>query len=286
MTMLFETVGHLLYGVAYMVIAYAFIYGNTLAMNRYSLSRGLDVIDAIEEQSNLAVALRRSGLILGLMIGMYGVIAGPSYGFITDLMLVAGYGALVSALFLGARIFNDFVILGHMSNTDEVKNGNVAVGWIEAGGFVATGIIAMSSMMGEGGGWTTALGFFAIGQILLLLVTVLYEVITPWSVREEVRKGNPAAGLKVGGLLVAVAVAIHGAIAIDFISWPFNLSVLVIEGSVAVILMMAISLGVDRIFLKRTDIQTEIVRDQNVAAITMIVALQIAGALCISAAVV
>lgn len=286
MEMIFDMVIHLSRGVAYMAIAYAFMYGNALAMNKYSLTRGLDVISAIEEDSNLAVALRRSGLILGLMISMYGVIVGPSVGFMMDLILIAGYGALVSVLFLGVRFFNDFVILGHISNTEEVKNGNVAVGWVEAGGYVATGIILMSSMMGQGGDWTTALGFCLFGQILLLAVVVLYEIITPWSVREEIRKGNPAAGLKLGGLMVALAVAIHGAIAIDFISWSVNLTILMVEGTVAIILMMVIALVVDRIFLKRTDIETEIVRDKNVAAITMIVALQIAGALCISAAVV
>lgn len=273
-------------GVAYMVVAYTFIYGNKLAADFWAKGKGFDVDYAIEEESNLAAALRRGGLYLGLMIGMYGVISGPSDGLVADMAAIILYGAIVSVFFLGARIFNDFVLLGHMSNTSEVKNGNVAVGWVEAGGFVATGIIAMSSMMGEGGGWYTAVGFFIVGQLLLLLVSVVYEVVTPWSVRDEISKGNPAAGLKLGGLMVAIAVAIHGAIATDFVSWQYNLSILAVEGVIAVVLMMIISYTVDRLFLPNTTIETEIVRDKNVAAISKVVALQIAAALCISAAVI
>ena len=273
-------------GLVLMAIGMGFMYVNTKIGNMMANLHLLDIDDAIEEQGNIAVALRRAGLLLGVAIGMYGVISGPSTGFLNDVIAVALYGAIVSVMFLGARFFNDLIILGHVKNTDAIKDGNQAVGWVECGGFVATGIIAMSSMMGQGGGFTTAIGFFVIGQMLLLCITLLYELVTPWSVRDELAKGNAAAGLRIAGLMVAVAVAVHGAIAADFVSWSVNLTTLAIEGSLAICIMMGLSYFIDRVFLSGTNIEHEIVHDKNIAAIVVVSALQIAGALFISASVV
>lgn len=273
-------------GASFLLIAYLLLYLNKVASDWYAKSKGLDNDHAIEEDSNLAVGLRKSGLYLGIMLGMYGVISGPSAGYWQDVFDVATYGLVVSIFFVFARGFNDFVVLGHVSNTAEVKRGNLAVGLVEFGAFIATGIIAMSSMIGEGGGYLGAILFFVAGQIVLLLVTLVYEWVTPWSVKDEIKKGNAAAGLRLGGLMVAVAVAIHGAIAVDFVSWDYNLRVLAVNGIIAVIFMLLISVVIDRFFFRGTNIETEIVRDRNVAAIGVVTALQIAGAFAISAAVI
>jgi uncharacterized membrane protein YjfL (UPF0719 family) len=273
-------------GACFILVAYVLLYFNKSVSDIYARTKGLDNDHAIEEGSNLAVALRKSGLYLGIMLGMYGVISGPSQGLMKDIIDVSVYGLIVSVFFVIARGFNDFVVLGYVDNTKEVKNGNVAVGLVEFCAFIATGIIAMSSMSGQGGNYLTAIGFFVIGQLVLLCVTLFYEWFTPWSVKNEIMDGNVAAGLRLGGLMVAIAISLHGAIAIDFESWGKNLTVLAIDGALAVLFMSLISLSLDRFFFKGTDVGTEIVRDQNVAAIAVVTALQIAGALAISAAVV
>lgn len=273
-------------GAAFMLIMYTFIYGNKRWCDFWAKRRGLCVDHAIEEDSNLAAALQRAGLYAGLAIGMYGVISGPSAGFVEDVLSILGYGALVSMFFLGARLFNHNVVLRYVDNTTELKRNNVAVGWVECGSYIATGIMAMSSMMGEGGNFLSSIMFFISGQLLLLLIAFLYERTTSWNVREEIAKGNAAAGLLFAGLNVAVAVALHGAIATDFVSWQYNLPFLASEGILAVVFMMILSKFVDLLFLPGTDIKTEVVRDQNVAAITVVVAMKVAGALAISAAVI
>jgi uncharacterized membrane protein YjfL (UPF0719 family) len=284
---MFETiVQQVLYGATYLLIAYALLYLNKVGSDWYAKSKGLDNDHAIEEESNLAVALRKSGLYLGIMLGMYGVISGPSAGYFKDVFDIITYGVIVSIFFGFARTFNDFVVLGRMGNTEQVKRGNIAVGLVEFGAFIATGIIAMSTMIGEGGGYIGAILFFIFGQIVLLLVTVIYEWVTPWHVKAEIKNGNAAAGLRLGGLMVAVAIAISGAVATDFVSWDYNLMVLGVNGVLAVFFMVLISFGIDRFFFGGTDIQTEIVRDKNIAAIGVVTALQIAGGFAISAAIV
>lgn len=286
MEQLSQVIKPALFGACYVAVVYLLLYANKVLSDWYAHTKGYDADNAIEEESNLAVALRRAGLYLGIMLGMYGVISGPSRGLLLDLWDIASYGAIVSVFFVFARGFNDLVVLGSMSNTDEVKNGNVAVGLVECGALIATGVVAMASMQGQGGSYMTAIAFFIIGQLALLAVTVVYEWVTPWSVSDEIKAGNPAAGLKLGSLMVAVAIATSGAVAVDFTSWGENLTILVVDGGMAVFFMMVLSYVIDRFFLPGTNIETEIVRDRNVAALTVVAALQIAGAFVIAAAVV
>jgi uncharacterized membrane protein YjfL (UPF0719 family) len=269
-----------------MSIMFALIFCNKKWCDYWATTRGLKTDYAIEEESNQAVALSRGGLYLGLGVAMFGVISGPSQGFVNDMLAISGYGALVSLFFLCARTFSSTVVLRFVKNTEELKRGNIAVGWIEAGSYVATGIIAMSSMMGQGGNALTATAFFIIGQLLLLAASFLYEVTTKWSVKDEVTGGNPAEGLLFAGIVVAMAIALHGAIATDFIGWSYNLTFFIIEGLLALAFMVILSRFVDWVFLPGTDIETEVVRDKNVAAICVVVAVKLAGALAISAAVI
>lgn len=273
-------------GAVFIGIMYALIYLNKLWCDWRMRADDLDVDHAIVEESNLAAALSRGGLYLGISIGMYGVISGPSTGFLNDVLAVAGYGALVSLFFFGARLFSSTVVLRYVKNVKELKKGNCAVGFVEGGSFLATGIMAMSSMMGTGGNAFTAIGFFVIGQALLLVASFIYEVTTKWSVQKEISEGNAAAGLLFAGIAVAMAVALHGVIASDFVSWTYNLTFLLIEGCVALAFMLVLSLVVDWLFLPKTSIETEIARDKNVAAVTVVVAMKIAGALAISAAII
>ena len=272
-------------GACYMLIGYLYTYINKKTSDWFARQKGYDIDHAIEEDSNLAVALRRVGLYLGTGIGMFGVVSGPSVNFGTDLISIVTYGAFISVLFIAARVFNDAVILSSIDNTKQVHNRNVAVGLVECGGYLATGIIAMASVTGSGGGLHTALAFFLLGQLLLLAVTLVYELVTSWSMKDEIAAGNPAAGLLLGGTMVAVAVAIHGAVAIDFSGWVYNLTILAIEGGLAIVFMLIVASLADRFFLPNTDLKTEVVRDQNVAAVSIVVAMKLFGALMITAAI-
>ncbi len=274
-----------LVGVVHIIIALGFIWLNKLGSDLFAKASGYDPNHLIEEESNLAVALRRSGLYLGIALGMSGVLIGPSKGLMLDIMAQLKYGAMVSLLFVGARIFNDLVILRSMGNTKEIKEGNVAVGLVEFGAYVATGLIAMASMIGESGGPLTALAFFVIGQLILWLVVVAYESWTPWNVIEEVKKGNPACGLLIGSLMIAVSIALFNAVSMEFRDWTTTFLSFSVHAVAAVAIMLVLSVSVDRIFFTGTNIETEVVRDQNVAAILVVTSIKIVGALMICFAI-
>lgn len=241
----------------------------------------------IEEHANLAVGLRRTGLYLAVAIGMYGSISsGNSYGFWQDAWTLAIDGMLIVVFTMVSRLLSDWVIIHNIDNTKAVKEGNLAVGLVEAGGYIATGLIMYGSVSGQGGSWWSSIVWFVLGQIAILILAFLYEWVAPYKVVKNIREGNAAAGLMLGGMMVAMGFILKGAISGPSIGWIPDLQAFGISliNSIALLLVIFHQF-VDRIFLPGTTIRTEIERDKNISAISVVVAVKIAMALFISAIV-
>lgn len=227
----------------------------------------------IEENSNIAVGLRRFGLYLGLAIGMSAALIGETQGFLKDLEALAIDGALVLVMMMIARFFNDAIILRGINNDDEAQAGNPAVGLIEAGSYIATGLIMFGAFSGGGGtllqGYLSAVLFAGLGQISLLIFFEVYELITPFNVREEVKKANPAAGLAVGCMLVALGLILRASIAGDFQGWLVDIKSFALSTGYGIVLLLFFRKIIDWLFLPHTTLQVEIERDRNVAAVAV-----------------
>ncbi|MFQ5796081.1 MAG: DUF350 domain-containing protein [Candidatus Bipolaricaulia bacterium] len=241
---------------------------------------------AIEEESNLAVGLRRGALYLAIPLGMFGAISGPSAGFAQDVQDFSVDGAVLTVFLLIATWINDKIIVTGIDNTEAIREGNTAVGLVEAGALIATGFIAQGSFSGEGGGVLNAFVFFLLGQIALVVLVLLYEWLTPFRAIEEIRNGNHAAGLMVGGMMVALGIILSFSIAGDFTSWQADLATFGYSALKGIVVLLVAQWFIDLIFLPHTDLQTEIERDRNAAAIAVTVGLQIALALLIAGAIV
>jgi uncharacterized membrane protein YjfL (UPF0719 family) len=241
----------------------------------------------IEENSNLAVGLDRAGLYLGIAIGMYGsVSSGVSHSFLQDSQALAVDGVMIVVFTLISRFLTNRVIIANIANQTALKQGNVAVGLVEASGYIATGLIMYGSVTGEGGAWWSIIVWFALGQLALLILVYLYEWMTPYKVVDNIKKGNVAAGLMLGGIMVAMGFILKGAISGPSLGWVMDLEAFAISLVNSIVLLLVIFHQlVDRIFLPGTTIKTEIERDQNSAAIAVVVSVKVAMALFISAIV-
>ena len=61
---------------------------------------------------------------------------------------------------------NDKIILHNFKNVKElVDDKNVGAGAVQAGSYIASGLIIAGSIHGEGGGLLTAIAFFVLGQV-------------------------------------------------------------------------------------------------------------------------
>ncbi len=252
----------------------------------------LTVDHQIEEESNLAVALRKCGLGVGFGLGLAGVVSGGVAHFSDgweavrdNTVEILGYCAILLVFFFIAQFLAERVVLGHLNNSRELLQGNLAVGFVEFGILTATGLIAYGSFHGEGGGWQTSLAFFAMGQVALTAFAFVYEWLTPFDCFREIRDGNTAAGLILGGTLMSLGIVLGFSVSGPFTGWKEGLAGFAVSGAVGMVLLIMFQRLVDRAFLPNTTLGIEVERDRNVAASSVTVCAQVALAIMIGSLV-
>ncbi len=273
-------------GVVFIIIAFFYIWLAKWISDKRAKSQQINANLAISEENNLALAMRRAGLYLAITLGMFGAIIGPSQGLLTDIKILLIDGALITLFIFISQQINDKIILPGVKNIHALKEQNLAVGFTEFGSYIATGIIAMACFTGEGGGFVSSIVFFIIGQLLLVLSTQVYEKSTSWNVKDNICNANTSAGLMLGGIMIAISIAIYGSISGDFNNWQSDLVNFSVSATIAISLLIIASKLIDTLFLIGTNVTTEIERDKNSAAIVIVVAIKIAAALMINAAVI
>ena len=223
----------------------------------------------VEENSNLAVGIRRFGLYIAVAIAMVGAISGSSQGFVNDIKALLIDGIFVVVLLMVAQWVNDALILRSIKNDDEVLKGNSAVGLAEAGSYVATGFILNGAFSGAGGGIGSAILFVVLGQVALVIFSLLYEVFTKFNVKKEISEGNASAGLALGGMIAALGIILRASIAGDFTGWINDIISFAVSIGFGIVLLLVFRKIIDKLFLPHTTIAVEIERDKNVAAIVL-----------------
>lgn len=145
---------------------------------------------------------------------------------------------IISILFAVAALYLGFSILGNITREydeeKELSNGNAAVGIIVAAVFISVAIIVQSGVIGltvsvnkaliagvfsfEG---LTVIGIAAMQLILgiilavlaiFLALNILDRLTESLNEFEEIRKGNIAVAIKMGGVILAVAMIIQSGV--------------------------------------------------------------------------
>ncbi len=163
------------------------------------------------------------------------------------------------------------------------------MGIVEACMYIATGFILRGSLLGEGGTFVqsllSVLVFFVLGQMVLLLFGLVYQLITPFDVREEVKKNNPAAALGLGGVLIALSIILMSAIAGPFTGWARDIGNFCAYALGGMILLILFRSFMDKIVLPTTRLAVEVQEDQNAAALLVVESTLIALAILIGTAI-
>ena len=225
------------------------------------------ISDELTQEDNLAVAVTMCGYYIGPAAIFVGALLGPSQGFTSDLVMVGGY-SILGLIFLNlSRFINDKVILKEFCNIEQLtKEHNVAVGAVQFGTYLATGLIAAGAVTGTGGGIDTAVVFFVLGQLSLLLFVRIYDFFTAYSVHEELGKKNLAAGAALGGNLVALSIIVLNGVAGSFVSWTENIIYLAIVNVVAFVFLLVVRFLMDKLIIPRDALSREIIEDRNLGA--------------------
>lgn len=250
-------------------------------------TKEIDDLQHIED-GNMAVGIRRFGLLVMFGFGFCGSLSGSGTGFGHNILALLVDGVLILIFAFACRHVNDVIMMGHIDNDEHCKNGNVAVGVVEAANYMATGLILWGVFAGEGGniiqGALSSLIWFVIGQATLLVVGWIVEVFfTKFNLRNEIKAGNVAAGVFLAGVLVPLGIIIRANLMGPSKGLLFDVLLFAAYMVFSLLLMVLFSIGFDHKLLPNTTIKEVVEKDRNVAGITVGAAVNVLVALVIAA---
>jgi len=236
-------------------------------------------------KQTMALSFRQGGLFLGSAFALYGVLHGYSRGYLEDLQLIAFYGVFSTlGIFLSLYI-NNKLILPRMNNGLEISKNNIAVGITEFGTALGTGLIMMGAMTGDGS-FLTALVFFLLGQLMLVVISYVYELVTPYNVVDSIKNNNVSAGIMLGGVQIAMGVLLSHSVTGDFVNWGHDLTAFAISAVSGVILIaLLFNKFIDKIFLPKIKVNEEVVEGTHEADIILAAIVKISLALLVSSVI-
>ncbi len=226
-----------------------------------ALHRSFVLRTELVEKDNLAVALAVSGYYLGLVIVLGGVVSGPaSFSVVDDVIGLVIYGLLGIVLLNLSAWVNDTVVFSKFDNEREiVEDRNTGMGAVEAGNYVAVGLITAGAMSGEGG-LVPGLVYWLAGLAALVVAGLLYDKITSYDLHDEIEKDNAAVGVAFAGVLIGFGNIIRLAGDGDFVSWNESLSEFGYYTVVGLILLPLVRLFADKVLLPGASLTDELVK--------------------------
>jgi uncharacterized membrane protein YjfL (UPF0719 family) len=220
---------------------------------------------AIRQEQNPAVALRRFGLFFGLGIAMAGVISTGISKLSLLTYLLDGGAAIV--LFFVAHYVNEYLLVPGVDNNDLIKQGNIPTGLVEAGSFLATGILLNGAFAGEEGSLTTAVVFFLLGQAFLVVSVKIHQKVYRFQVAECLKQQNLSAGVTIAGLLVSYSFILRATITGSFTGWAESLGYFIISALTGIVALFVFERLAGLVFLRGIRLADEIGRANTASAI-------------------
>ncbi len=215
------------------------------------------------ERDNVALAVAVVGYYLGLVFALGGMLEGPSSGWLQDLIDIGLYGLLAIVLLNVSAFLNDKLIMSRFDNTKEIiDDRNAGTGAIEAGNHVANGLILGGALSGEGD-LVTAVAFWALGQVVLVVAALVYNLVTKFDLHAEVERDNVAVGVGFAGALVAMGYIVRLGVYGDFVSWSENLTELAQWSVVGLLLLPVVRFLTDKILVPGVNLNDELVGQEN-----------------------
>ena len=231
--------------------------------------------EEVVKKGNLAIALSLSGYFLGVILVFVGAVYQPfsiivsdglgfnrEFGF--DVLRVFVYSLAGIVLLNLIKLLTEHLVLYKISVRNElVENQNVGAGAVEFGMSIAIGLLIAGAISGSSGGPDTALAFFGMGLVILLLFTLFYELTTPFSIHDEIEKNNQAVGIALAGNLIAIGLVLFKAVFGDFLGWGEGIAQLLTFAVIGFVLLYVLRLIIDLVLLPTTKVAYELVTGQN-----------------------
>ena len=112
-------------------------------------------------------------------------------------------------------------------------------------------------------GILSALSFWAIGQVLLIITAKVYNMIISFDVHDYIEKDNVAVGIGFAGALIALGNIIQFGIADDFESWDITALRLGSEVLIGLLMLPIVRFLADKILLPGRNLTDELINQEK-----------------------
>ncbi|WKN40487.1 DUF350 domain-containing protein [Tunicatimonas pelagia] len=226
--------------------------------------RNIRVQAELVEKDNFAFAVSHVGYFIGLLLAIVGAVMGPSAGLFDDIINISAYGLLAILLLNLSILINDKIILRRFSVYQEIiEDRNAGTGVIEGANAIGTGLIIMGAVSGQGGGFLTAVVFWVVGQVLLIITAYLYSALIPFDVHDQIERDNVAVGLGFAGALISIANLIRYGLMTDFFSWQESLTDVGIDVLIGLAFLPIVRWLTDKILLPGRSLTDELINQEK-----------------------
>ena len=259
-----QTIDNLLVSLIYLVLGFALFYIGKLVFQL--VNKGVDVNHELVEKDNLAFALTNVGYYIGLLLAIGAAMSNEHFGthIWKNLLDVSIMGGLAIILLNISAIVNDKFILRKFSVRKEIiEDQNSGTGIIEAANYIATGLILNGVLRDNSEAYYEVVILFVIAQIAMVLVSLVYNAITPYDVHEHIEKDNVAVGIGFAGAMIAIANLIAYGVSLESNTWIEVGEILILETGVGLLILPAVRLITDKILLPGQNLTDEIINQEH-----------------------
>jgi uncharacterized membrane protein YjfL (UPF0719 family) len=281
---MFESFSNSLY-VALGAVADALVLLAVIFIGRayYRITTKVKLEDEIVVRDNPAMGVALAGFLIGLAIAASGglLVAGTP---LEKALMIGGVGLVSMILMRISLVINDKFILSKFSNIEEiVRDKNLGVGFVEAGGCIATGLMINGVMSGKADNIQDKLLYGAIywtiGQIALIIGAFIFRPHAGFDFDFELEENNnAAAGLSFAGFIIGIGMIVRASLNGVSTALVPEVATIAVFAFIGFVLLAFGKIAMDKVVLPTAKMNLEINRDKNMGA----GALSAAGYVCIA----
>lgn len=229
------------------------------------LHQGTNVDAEMVDKDNLAFAVSHVGYFVGLLLAVCGAMAGDKHdSLIHDLGITFAFGIAAIILLNISIIIHDRLIFGRLElKKNIIERENIAVGIVESANSITNGLVIYGVLAVEGDHVFIALSYWAIAQVLLIGMAMVYHRIMPYEVFDKIYAGNAAVAVAMAGFLIGMTNIIRFAIETEHTDWMDSLVAIGIQLLVALIAFPIFRWLTDKLLLPKRSITDELINQEK-----------------------
>jgi uncharacterized membrane protein YjfL (UPF0719 family) len=225
---------------------------------------GYDPVNEMLFRDNPALGVRYAFFAIAIVFALLGIFdrAQGDSGIID----FAEHAVVAILLIYLSRFLNDWFILYHFNNNREVVHEkNIAVAVVEGATYLASAYVIAGAFYDWETGLWLAIVWFLIGQVLLILLGLLYHGLSR-SADTQLDEQNLAVGLSLGSFLLSGGIVCGAIISGPSKGWQQDLLIVTAYIVGWIVLMLVAHVVSDALVFRKSRLGDEVTEQRNLAA--------------------